>query len=60
MTAAMRLTTDSAASDSRPTEPVTAHASVLSAIVAIAAAIDSATSRMSRRRRVSAAFTRPY
>jgi myo-inositol catabolism protein IolS len=38
-TAATRLTTASAASESRPTEPVSAHAAVLSAIVARAAAI---------------------
>ena len=39
-TAATRLTTDSAASESRPTEPVSAHAPVFSVIVVIAAAID--------------------
>ena len=40
-TAATRLTTDSAASESRPTEPVTNHAVVFRAIVAAAAAIES-------------------
>jgi hypothetical protein len=40
-TALTRLTIDSAASEKRPTEPVSNHAAVLSAIVAIAAAIDS-------------------
>ena len=39
--AAARLTRDSSASDSRPTEPVSHQASVLSPIVAIAAATDS-------------------
>src|SRR5688500_17387813 len=46
--AATRLTTDSAASDSRPTDPVSAHATVWSAIVISAAAIDSYMSRTSR------------
>ena len=40
-TAATRLTTDSAASESRPTESVSSHAVVLSVIVATAAAIAS-------------------
>ena len=40
-TAAMRLTTDSAASESRPTEPVNQAAAPLSAIVASAAPMDS-------------------
>ena len=39
-TAATRLTTDSAASESRPTEPVTRHAMTLRVIVTIAAAIE--------------------
>ena len=42
MTAATRLTTDSAASERKPTDPVSRHAAVFSAIVATAAAIDSA------------------
>ena len=41
ITAATRLTTDSAASDSRPTEPVTHHAPTLSAMVTIAVATES-------------------
>src|SRR3954471_24220183 len=45
MTAATRLTTDSAASDSRPTEPVSRYAPVFSAMVTIAAAIDSHANR---------------
>jgi hypothetical protein len=45
--AATRFTTDSAASESSPTEPVSAHASVLSVIVASAAATDSHSSRAS-------------
>ena len=36
-TAATRFTTDSAASESRPTDPVSSHATVLSEIVAMAA-----------------------
>ena len=40
-TAAMRLTTDSAASESRPTEPVSQAEAPLSAIVASAAPMDS-------------------
>jgi hypothetical protein len=43
------LTTDSAASESSPTEPVSAHAVVLSVIVAIAAATESHGSRAQRR-----------
>ncbi len=39
--AATRLTTDSAASESRPTDPVIHHAKVFSAMVRSAAAIDS-------------------
>ena len=39
--AATRFTTDSRASDSRPTEPVSRYAQNLSAIVARAAAIES-------------------
>jgi hypothetical protein len=42
------LTTDSAASESRPTEPVSSQATILSEIVATAAAIDSHSSRNSR------------
>ena len=38
--AATRLTTDSAASESRPTEPVMRHAVTLSVIVTTAAAMD--------------------
>src|ERR1035437_6619132 len=38
--AAPRLTTDSAASDSRPTDPVSSHAPDFRPIVTIAAAID--------------------
>src|SRR5690625_602074 len=41
ITAATRLTTDSAASDSNPTEPVTHQAVTLSAMVTIAVATDS-------------------
>ena len=41
MTAPTRLTMDSTASDSRPTEPVRRYAIVLSAMVAMAAAIES-------------------
>src|SRR5258708_3530183 len=48
MIAATRFTTDSAASDSNPTEPVSRHAAVFSAIVATAAATDSQSSRISR------------
>ena len=40
-TAAARLTRDSAASERRPTEPVSAHAPLFSAMVVIAAPIDS-------------------
>lgn len=40
-TAATRLTTDSAASESRPTEPVSSHAPALSEMVMAAAAMDS-------------------
>ena len=40
MTAPARLTPDSSASESSPTEPVNHQASVFSAIVARAAAID--------------------
>jgi len=42
MSAAARLTTDSAASERNPTEPVSRHAAALSAIVAAAAPIESA------------------
>ena len=45
-TAATRLTTDSAASDSSPTDPVICHATVFSAIVTRAAAIDSHANRL--------------
>jgi hypothetical protein len=45
-----RLTSDSSASDSRPTEPVTYQARLFSAIVASAAAIDSQAKRVSDRR----------
>jgi len=41
MMAPIRLTTDSRASERRPTEPVIRYATVLSAIVATAAAIES-------------------
>src|SRR3954465_4257853 len=41
MTAATRLTTDSAASESRPTDPVSRYAPAFSAMVTTAAAIDS-------------------
>jgi hypothetical protein len=41
MIAATRLTSDSSASESKPTEPVITYAAHLSAIVRIAAAIDS-------------------
>src|SRR4051812_14113362 len=41
MTAASRLTTDSAASESRPTDPVSRYAPAFSAMVTTAAAIDS-------------------
>jgi hypothetical protein len=41
MIAATRFTTDSRASDSKPTEPVSRYAQNLSAIVARAAAIES-------------------
>jgi len=40
-TAAARLTSDSSASESRPTDPVSHHAAVFRPIVASAAAIDS-------------------
>ena len=43
--AAARLTMDSSASDSRPTEPVSHQASVLSPMVASAAATDSQAKR---------------
>jgi hypothetical protein len=42
------VTTDSAASESSPTEPVSSQASVLSEMVATAAAMDSHSSRYSR------------
>jgi hypothetical protein len=41
ITAAMRFTIDSAASESRPTDPVRRQAPIFSAIVAIAAQMDS-------------------
>lgn len=41
ITAATRLTTDSAASDNSPTDPVTHQATTLSAMVTIAVATDS-------------------
>ena len=45
-TAAARLTKDSSASDSKPTEPVTHQAQVLSAMVSSATAIDTPISRL--------------
>ena len=48
-TTATRLTTDSAASESRPTDPVSAQAPSLSVIVATAAASESHSRRKSRR-----------
>jgi hypothetical protein len=48
--AATRFTTDSAASDSRPTEPVSDQARTFSVIVATAAPMDS---RSRRKRRAS-------
>ena len=47
MSAPARFTSDSSASDSRPTEPVSRQATVFSSIVAIAAAIDSHANRVS-------------
>src|SRR5512145_1415705 len=46
MAAAMRFTTDSAASERRPTEPVSHHAAVFMTIVTIAAAIESQAKRV--------------
>jgi hypothetical protein len=46
MTAAMRLTTDSAASERRPTEPVSHQAAVFMPMVTIAAAIESHAKRV--------------
>ena len=47
VTAATRLTNDSAASDSRPTDPVRSQAAVLSPMVATAAAMESHAKRAS-------------
>jgi hypothetical protein len=48
-TAATRLTTDSAASESSPTDPVTCQAMALRVIVATAAAIDRYANRLRSR-----------
>src|SRR6478735_276393 len=48
-TAATRLTTDSAASDSRPTEPVSRQAMTLRVMVTIAAAMDRYANRLRSR-----------
>ena len=53
--AATRFTVDSAASDSRPTDPVIHHAPVLRTMVASAAAIDSHANRWSFERSATGA-----
>ena len=52
MIAATRLTTDSIASDSKPTEPVSHQAKVFNAIVTTAAAMDSQAYRVSDERSI--------
>ena len=47
MTAATRFTTDSAASERSPTDPVSHHATVFMAMVVTAAAIESQAKRVS-------------
>ena len=47
VTAATRFTTDSAASERRPTDPVSSHAAVLRAMVTTAAAMESQANRAS-------------
>ena len=62
--AATRLTSDSAASDSRPTDPVICHATVFRAIVTSAAAMDSHANRLRStgcgRARAAGMVTRPF
>ncbi len=62
--AATRLTSDSAASDSRPTDPVICQATVFRAIVTSAAAMDSHANRLRStgcgRTRAAGVVTRPF